>query len=239
MADWLRAGLCRQEQVIYPHGPLPRDLGGTNVEEAVADGRLVVLEPGDYYPAGRPGSLVRRALADGFPGVRMLGDAQVALEHFSEAEYVHFELEVERLCARGAVSVLCLYGERRTPRRLLLDNLSVHGGGLRAELLSVAPNGGSVRLMGEADAANAELVAAVLAAAGRRRPPDQPLQLDLSALEFCDAAAVRAVLVGTDPLRRRRGTALLVGTPAQVRKTLSILGVDRQPGLLVDGEAAR
>lgn len=250
VGEWLRGGLLGAERVIYPHGPLPLEVlhsssTGTgrgpepDVGRALEDGRLLVLTPGDYYAAGRARTLVRQAFADGFPGVRMLGDAQVALEHVGEAGYVDFELELERLCSRRAVSATCLYDEDATPRRLLLDNLTVHADGLRADVLSVTDRDRTVRLAGEADATNAELLTAVLDGASRRVPGDAVLTLDLQDLRFCDAAGVRALVVGTWPLRRRGGRVALVDVSGSVRRALSILSIGSQPGFLLDGGQPR
>ena len=56
------------------------------------------------------------------------------------------------------------------------------------------------------------------------------MQLDLSAVQYCDLAGLRAMVRLTDAGRRR---VLLRGMPPQLAAVLRVLGWDTTPGLVV------
>jgi anti-anti-sigma regulatory factor len=58
------------------------------------------------------------------------------------------------------------------------------------------------------------------------------VHVDLSAVEFCDLAGLRAIV----RLATARRTVVLHGLPAQHRTVLSILGWDGTPGLVIDNK---
>ena len=251
LCAWVRHGLDRHDCLVYPRGRQDADeerlldsLAGAeaaqraDVVAAVAAGRLWVLDAGDYYPPGRQRELVTRARADGFPGVRMFGEAITALATLGESGYAAFERESERLCSAGDVSILCTYDEDFVPRRIVVENVAAHEAGLLGDLLSAATADGSVLLTGELDAANADVLEAVLEAAATRLGEHEHLTVVLAGLSFCDVAGARALLSGSHRLRARGGRLQLVSVRPAVQRALELLGVTEFPGVVLTAAAS-
>ncbi|MEX2420388.1 MAG: STAS domain-containing protein [Actinomycetota bacterium] len=92
-----------------------------------------------------------------------------------------------------------------------------------------------LRLVGEADLATEEqLVKAVAAVAGRREP-NQDLHLDLSELSFIDCCSIRAICQVSSTFEN--GSKLVITPSPAVRRIVSILDLEGEPYLQMEGEA--
>jgi hypothetical protein len=91
LTAWVRRGLELGEKIIYTELPLmPEDAlvpvleaWGIDVAAAVRDGQLVVLPPEEFYPPAGQRVVVERALAEGFPSVRISAEVRAALSVLS------------------------------------------------------------------------------------------------------------------------------------------------------------
>ncbi len=235
---WVRRGLERGEKVIYtevPATPAERSLPavlaqrGLEVATATAEGRLVVLPPEDFYPPGGQAEVVKRALADGFPGVRLSADSAAALSVLTAAGYADAERSLSDLCRSLPVSALCQYDETATSGGGLRPLVSVHLGGVRTARLATGTAYGAVAVAGEIDISNEDLLSAVLDTATATAAGT--LHVDLSGVTFLGAAGCRALLQGTDAFRRGGGRLVLDAARQSVDHLLRIVGIDRAPGV--------
>ena len=95
LAAWVCRGLDLGEKVICTEVPRrPEDslvalleARGVDGAAAVRDGRLVVQPAAEFYAAEGHAAVVERALADGFPEVRMSAERRAALTVLSPAAH--------------------------------------------------------------------------------------------------------------------------------------------------------
>jgi anti-anti-sigma factor len=85
-----------------------------------------------------------------------------------------------------------------------------------------------VVLSGEVDFSSAELLAEAL----RRMSAPEPATttttvLDLTDLRFIDVSGCRALVTGTDELRRTGGRVTISGATGHIHKVMTLLGMDR------------
>lgn len=110
LAAWIQRGLDRGEKVLCTD-----QFGATaltplllehqlDVTVAMGTGRLSVLSLEDFYPRGGPEVLVRAALDEGYPRVRLAVRAEAALGHLGADGYRSVERQIDRLCASLPVS---------------------------------------------------------------------------------------------------------------------------------------
>jgi anti-anti-sigma regulatory factor len=87
-------------------------------------------------------------------------------------------------------------------------------------------------IAGEIDESGYALLVQSLAAL----PPRGEVHIDLSAVEFCDLAGLRAVLSVAEPVGDEHLDRHLIvhAMPPQLRRILQILGWDDMPGLELD-----
>ena len=55
--------------------------------------------------------------------------------------------------------------------------------------------------------------------------------IDLSGLTFLDVSGSRALVIGTDELRRAGGRVTFSGASEHLRKVMCLVGMDRLPGI--------
>jgi anti-anti-sigma factor len=98
-----------------------------------------------------------------------------------------------------------------------------------ARRLVVSSTGSSLglKLSGEIDAANVELVEHALE---QRRGLGASLHVDLSELVFCDVSGIRALVSFAQALEGEQ-RLLLHAMPAQIEKVMNVLGWSELPGL--------
>ncbi|MGW1992290.1 anti-sigma factor antagonist [Embleya sp. NBC_00888] len=85
-----------------------------------------------------------------------------------------------------------------------------------------------LRLEGEIDLANVDVVRRVLAAAAR---DGGDVRVDVSKLAFIDVAGLRVFVDQAGALSRRGGHMVLVGASRQMLRVLALCGWDTVPGL--------
>jgi anti-anti-sigma factor len=241
LATWVRRGLEREEKILYTEtGDEPPErsvLGvlsthGLDVDAATAEGLLQVVPLPEFYPSGfRP--MAERALADGFPAVRISAEAGVVLTLLSEQAYADVENALDELCHTHPVSALCQYDAAPVPHRAT----SVHARGIRGRQLQTGRSDEGLILGGEIDHFDGALLTEVLRATTSERVG--PFHLDLSRVTFLGSAGVRALLDGTEQFRDQGGRVLLLAPQPIVGRVLAILGIDQFPNLELTGRTGR
>jgi anti-anti-sigma regulatory factor len=257
MARFVAVGLRERQRVLYfTESLLPAALlaglqaHGVAVAQAVAAGQLQVYTAGEVYLAGGRfdparvidvlGRHVSEAVADGYAGLRVVGDMAWALRDPPGVQHVSwYEAQVNRLFFGGQAMTVCLYDRRLFEASLLRRVACAHPVTTPAgsdpdwePLLRVRRRGadpGGLRLLGAADSGNRHALSAALRTllddAGNAR---EPAQLDLGGLTFIDAAAanllVRAAVAAPAGLT-------LTGCSNLVTRILTLIGADQVPGL--------
>lgn len=213
---------------------------------AVERGQLVVVGSEDAYLAGGffdPDRMLdwwpqqmERAVADGYPGLRVTGDVTWYTRALPGAErLMEYEQAVGGVLADTAASALCQYDRRRLDDGILAEAVTHHRGGVMAEqpiqpqrfrVLGSARDG--FRLVGELDLAGAPVLSEVLRTAVADGA--EALSVDLENLQFLDAAGATALCASAG----EHGVALELRRPSPtVNKVLSILEVHRLPTVRV------
>lgn len=167
------------------------------VARLIDTGALQLFELSDLYRVGKPvdveaqlavySAATEAALADGYTGLRVA--AQVT-DLVSEPEtweaHVHWESTADRVFSPTGLSALCGYQRDSLPPQLLADLAAVHpatndaAGEVPFHLFG---EDGTLVLSGEIDSFSSEALDRAL---GSARNGDEPLTLDLAALEFID-----------------------------------------------------
>src|SRR3712207_1253912 len=146
VAAWVQRGLDREEKVLYAEGPDERERSliavleahGVDAAAAVAEGRLALLPLAEFYPADGQRLVVDRALAEGFPAVRMSAGALAALTVLSPGHYLTVEQRLDALVRSLPVSALCQYARSATTGPALRDAVGVHVPGVREASFATA-----------------------------------------------------------------------------------------------------
>jgi anti-anti-sigma factor len=244
LAAWARRGLENDEKVIYtearetpPERTLIRLLhdDGVDAATAIAKGCLVVQSPAEFFPSDGPAGMLKRALAEGYRGLRLSAQASSTVTVMPQAAHSDVERAFDRFCRTHPVSGLCQYEQWGMPEDRLQDIASSHlSGGIRQRTLSVAQHVGSLVLAGEIDVSNHDiLMCALRAAAGQA---SQLLRVDVSQVEFLGAAGCRVLDDGTFRFRRQGGRVLLCEPKPWVERILRVARVDQVEGIeLVPG----
>jgi len=89
----------------------------------------------------------------------------------------------------------------------------------------------AVRLVGELDLSNVNVVEGALACGTSPRGRGRTLCLELCGLEFCDVAGVRALLDGTEKFRSEGNVVVLLRPTPAVRRIFQLLDVPEAPGI--------
>jgi anti-anti-sigma regulatory factor len=236
---WAEQGLAAGEQVVWVEragnrGGFVAELErhGVAWRKPVGEGRLVVLQPQDALLVdGRfdvearmalHAAFVRQALADGFPAVRMAAEAVPALGVIPDLDaLLAYERGMEELTRTLPVSVMCFYDRPALGERLA-PFVPVHGRGVVAPLLRMSSSPGAVRLSGEIDLSNSDLVGALLAGA---EPRDGVVQIQLRDLRFVDVGGTAHIVA----LGRRLGPQVRVRVldpPPQLARILEAGGFE-------------
>lgn len=241
VASWIAQALGRGEKVLYKHAPtedaaavLGRSLPEAGLDAAVlSSGRVELVDTTDLRAAsgGRHERLyelhlesARQAAREGFTGLALTGNA-AAMRTITrnEIELSGYERDLDRLAREFDVPSLCRYPDEEHPE-LLGDMLEVHFRDVDDEHWAAAVVGDRLRVRGEIDFNNADRFAAVLhavVAGGLHR-------VDLSELEFCAVAGIRALLSAADQPPR---VLTLEAVPAVVARLLTLTGAVDHPNL--------
>jgi anti-anti-sigma factor len=246
LAVWVRRGLERDEQVIYgqddtvaPQRSILAVLAqqGVDVSAATAKGRLLVRPLAAVYGDGPGGQVerIKRALAEGYRGVRTSGEATAARTGAPEEIYAGLAGSLEQLCRTYPVSALCQYDRATTSAGRLEQAVATHGG-LRESQLHTAQADGRLQLAGQVDASNEPVLLAAVQAAtstalGR-------FWLDLRRVATLSVGGCRALVIGTQQFRERGGqVVLLVAPQAIVERVLRLVGLDAVNNVEITGKA--
>lgn len=246
---WAEQGLAAGEQVVWVEradnrGGFVADLErhGVAWRRPLSEGRLVILDPRDALLVdGRfdvearmalHAAFVQRSLADGFPAVRMAAEAVPALGVIPDpAALLAYERGMEALTRTLPVSVLCFY-DRPVLGAGLAPFVPVHARGVVAPLLRMSATPGVVRLEGEIDLSNSDLVGALLPGV---QPRDGAVEIQLCDLRFIDVGGTAHLV----ELGRRLGPQIrtrLSDPPPQLLRILQAGGFAHH--LEVSGAAA-
>jgi anti-anti-sigma factor len=242
--EYLAEGLEREEQLLYvadrPAAVLINDLNPLgDVDELIDRGVLSVRSIDDMYVADRPFDAALQvaeyrqrtgaALESGYRGLRVAVDATALVtDARGRAQYLPYELAVDGFMTRAPMTAMCAYSHSAL-------------GDATSELACVhprryAPGGPSfclfagetgLTLAGEIDLMeHARLRAALQAALAVT--PDDDITIDLSPLEFIDAAGL-AELSSLDASLGADHCVNLVGASGTARRCWQILELER-PG---------
>lgn len=242
LAAWVREGLVRGEQVALGDAAGP---AGESVEEVLAshgvavgsvvhDGSLRLLPLETFYSVGGQARLLKEALAAGFTGYRVAAQAATALSLMPPEDYADFEQALENLTRTRPVAAMCQYDRGRTTGPRLDQAMSAHPHALDEGQLSVRCAPGWLKLEGEVDRDNADVLNAVVRMA-RPATPGNTVHVDLRGLSFLDVAGLRAMVTASLPLRAAGIVVLLLAPQPGIAMMLSILGIERLPGMQVVG----
>lgn len=236
VAAWVRDGLASGEKVIYaePAGePAGRSLltlleeHGLDAGRALADEQLSILRTEDVYPPGGQDAVIRQALDEGYPAVRVSAEASAALSLISESRFLELEHQMEDLCRTLPVSAMCQYDTSVITGRRLADAVASHPGTVWDHQLRLRQVSGRILVDGEVDIADSELLSAALERMALDH--DSSLTIDLGGLDFIGVEGCRALLLGTERFREAGGHVFLEAAKAHVTRTLLLVGLHRQP----------
>jgi anti-anti-sigma regulatory factor len=238
---WVKQGLDLGEKVFYATAPgeaaLPGLATGGAMTTASHDGQLTFVPLDEFFPGAGQAALVRQALDQGFPGVRLSAHADAALRVVGEEVYQAIDRGMDELCASLPVSALCQYGADADGDRGGVDArlgaaIDSHPDALQDARLQVWRHGNEVLMAGEPDVGSADVITRTFYRICQLQGVSD-LVVDLSGLTFADVAICRALLAGTQDHRRAGGAVHFRGASGHLRKVLSLLGVPRLSGVVV------
>jgi anti-anti-sigma factor len=253
IAGFVRAGLRDHHRVVYcgdgPEAVLAGiDELGIDTGAALARGQLAATTAEESYLAGgtfEPESVLRgwpalaeSARADGYAGIRVLGDMSWAAREVPGREHLcWYESQVNRIVLNHDAIGVCAY-DRRSMDPLETRRLAWEHPGTAAtatpydERLALRirrtrePAG--IRLSGEADLAGRNALRTVIGHVFADCGSDA-VTIDVSELRFADRAAARILVrAGSGPGRVR-----LVGCSPALVRLLDFSGADEASGLTV------
>jgi hypothetical protein len=219
---FLQEGQDRGERLLYVTGGTddgPVDLEGLRVLSADAPERLGIIE-----------RLVEETAAEGHPGVRIAAETSTLAG--DGPEFARYEMIADGLMARTPLVVMCGYDlSRVAPRTAALLDF-VHPlrrpHGYCAQDGMYADGAGGWWLTGVLDLCNIDFFELALSVV----PPTGDVDLHVSGLRFCDAAAAQ-VLVRAAGRRCPAGRFVLHGTTPLLRRVLDVGWPGERPGLVL------
>jgi anti-anti-sigma regulatory factor len=203
VAAWVGEGLAAGERVVCVVRPdddrHARWLTAAGIDwaSAVDDGRLVLFPPNAAYGTfdddrrlAQLATFIEQSLADGYPAVRMASEATVAVEAFPDlAGVLAYEEGFEALCHRYPVSGLCIY-DRTAFEADLPAITQAHPRGVADDSFHGRVEGNCIRLSGELDLSNLDLLGALLTTPC----PSPEIDIDVRGVTFIDVAATGALV---------------------------------------------
>jgi anti-anti-sigma factor len=153
----------------------------------------------------------------------------------SATEHADIEWATDEMCQTRPVSILCQYPASLTPATLQTV-CAMHGGWVRESLFHTFSIAGGIALAGEVDVSNEAVLRSSLAAACGTTEVG-PFVVDLGRLTFLDVAGTRSLLAGTAAHRGTGGSVLLRAARPPVERIVRLLGVDREPGCVLEGSS--
>jgi anti-anti-sigma factor len=246
LAAWVSSGLAQGEKVICTNGRAEdgsvlahlREYG-IDVGAATAEGQLELLPIDAFYPPDGQEAVVDRVLDEGFPALRMTAEAHAVRTVLSPEAHLDIERKTDELCRTRPVSAMCQYARPATTGPLLRDAVATHVSGVRELAFSSGENELGLVLHGEVDIANADVLAATLAAAlgSADASGRDAVRVDLEGVAFFGAAACRAIVTVSEAFREGGGRLVLVAPQPGVERVLRLVGVHTMPGCELVGDA--
>ena len=236
--QWLHRGIADGMRGIYVGDAAPESLRLQLIDDevvagAIDDGALDVYETHDYYampapidPASRLAdydAAMRRALAEGFTGLRVVADiTPLVIDPSRHIAHLRWEQAADRFMTDHPFSPLCTYDARAVPP---LDAVvAVHCvrpvDATPFELVGVTPT--SAALRGEVDHACAEAFGSAVTTM-----PDTDTVLDVEALEFIDARSTRELHSHVERRRSIGRPLVLANPPRPLQRVWDLCGFDR------------
>ena len=245
--QFLADGLARGERLLFvgdaegraalqePDPALPA------LDDLVARGALDVVAVEGAYRTGRfdvdrqlafYDAATRRAVDDGYTGLRVVADVTpLAANAGGQAELVRWEHRADDFFASGpGMSAMCAYRRSRVDPEVLAGAVAVHPQVHAPD--DVPPfrlwfDDGGLALAGVLDAFSADHALRVLLGSHVAGPV---VRLDISRVEFIDAAGCRALARWSQALSQRSARLHLVGTTRLFRRTWQVLGLAELTG---------
>jgi len=186
-----------------------------------ATGRLEPAGQLDFYEQA-----TRQALAEGFRGLSVIAElTPLAADARNSGDLVRWEHLADDFMASGAgMSALCAYRRGRLPDAVLADVACVHPlvhAGPAETSFRVFFDGNGLAVAGILDAFGADRLSRVLATSPVRGPA---VRLDLSRVEFMDAAGCRAIAAWVYGIEQRPAQVTVAGASRMVRRMWRLLG---------------
>ncbi|MCO1656100.1 MEDS domain-containing protein [Pseudonocardia humida] len=231
LSGWVREGLAGGEKVVYVEGDTGVGRGvlstlsaqGIDVGSAIGDGVLEVLSPDEFYRPGGQEALLDRVLAEGYPSLRISGEASSAYGVLTPAAHREIEDLMDRLCATRPVSALCQYAVPAIPGVAALNDLvGLHPAGLTELTLDTRGGDDGLVLRGAVDFTNVDFLRAGLVAAMSAADAGGSLRVDLSEVEHLSASACRAIAQDCGPFRTSGPRLLLWGVRPVVARVMRL-----------------
>jgi anti-anti-sigma regulatory factor len=228
--------LCVGDRVIESlrtPGALPHDLS-----HLVAEGAVETLTLAEAYEQAGPfvpeqqlayyDDATRRAHEAGYRGLRVLAEVSaLAADPTRRADLVRWEHIADAFAARGSgFSAMCAY-RADLGHEALADVASVHPlvhAPDDASSFRLFADGDRLVLVGSVDTFDCDRLTRVLTATA---VTGEVVVLDLSALEFVDVGATRALAFWAAGLAQRSVTVEVIGSSPLLRRMWQILGLDQ------------
>jgi anti-anti-sigma regulatory factor len=229
LARWARDGTGNGEVMVFVAAEAAPDVAalvsvlaanGVDASSAAADGRLVVVEPEQFYGRGHA-ELIDRVSAGGRRPVRSFGGPRAASLVLTREQFVDFEDHLQSAWLRHGMTSVCRYDvQDLEDADALAEAFARHPSGWGEPLLQAhRPRPGRLVLAGEADISNAHVMRAAFAEA--LRDAGGELVVDCAALRF---TAVGAWGAAAATAAQHPGTrVLLTRTSTLTRRMLAML----------------
>lgn len=261
---FVRQGLERGGKVVYQADRIAFDMvtrylrqAGLDPEGLVARGRLALLSlldgearHGVFDPSrqvGRYGDLLRKVKAEGHRGLWLTAEStwEIRGDIAGSEGYLEYERLVDELfAARDDAVFLCQYDASvveeasatalRSVHNLELADADLRPVGGNDRQLRLQPTEEGMALSGQVDLATwAALRNGLTRLAAGAGGGD--IVLDVGGLSFIDAHGMSLIAQTARELDHSRRLVLRGGSPRLIR-TAEILGFDRLPGLLIEGD---
>lgn len=215
--NWVDDARARGEQVVTVALPaaLRDDAGARGAPD---------LDPAELR--ARPVELVARALGGGHRGLGVLVWADGVIGGASAEVHGAVEVVLTDLCREHPVSVLCVYDRDGGGRAHPHLSVGRHPGGVAEAQAHLRRTGEVLRLEGEFDTSNTDVLGAALREAVAVAP--ERVRIDLAGVGFLSAAAARTLAAETAGYRAGGGRVEVrdaTGHPRRVLRMLRSSGV--------------
>ncbi len=224
VADWFRAGLAAEDKLLYVDvagwgtESLTRDLAarGFAVNRALEGKHLEFVGVEDLLQVADPDGFGGRALRDvEHAGLRLAVRCDAFAASVGAQEHLAVEQHLADLCHVRRVSALCQYDERTTSGDALTQALELHPDWVFEGDLNMRRRGHVIQVEGVLDTLDGEVLVRSLDRMTRALTIDEPLALDLRAIDALTVGACESVIAGTRHFRDRGGLVRCGSPPGE------------------------